>query len=155
MLITSQTYHSLTLGKLHPVPGAFLPGTPFADLVKQFSSSVFSASLQPRGLQHTRPTCSSPTPGGYPNSSPLSPWYHPLLYPSPPAFNLSQHQGLFQGVSSSHQVAKLLDFHLQDQPFQWIFRNDFLLDGLLGSPWSPRDNTTVQKHQFFGTHLSL
>ena len=71
MLITSQTYHSLTLGKLHPVPGAFLPGTPFADLVKQFSSSVFSASLQPRGLQHTRLPCPSPTPTAYSNSCPL------------------------------------------------------------------------------------
>ena len=37
---------------------------------------------------------------------------HPLLSPSPPAFNLSQHQGLFQGVSSSRQVAKVLEFQL-------------------------------------------
>ena len=43
---------------------------------------------------------------------------HPLLSPSPPAFNLSQHQGLFKGVSSSHQVAKVLAFQLQHQPFQ-------------------------------------
>ena len=41
---------------------------------------------------------------------------HPLLSPSPPAFNLSQHQGLFQGVSPSHQVAKILEF--QHQSFQ-------------------------------------
>ena len=45
---------------------------------------------------------------------------------SPPAFNLSQHQSLFQGVSSSHQVAKVLNFQLQHQSFQWIFRTDFL-----------------------------
>ena len=51
---------------------------------------------------------------------------HPLLSPSPPAFNLSQHQGLFQWVSSSHQVAKVLEFQLQHQSFQWIFRTDFL-----------------------------
>ena len=51
---------------------------------------------------------------------------HPLLPPSPPAFNLSQHQGLFQRVSSSHQVAKVLEFQLQQQFFQWIFRTDFL-----------------------------
>ena len=50
---------------------------------------------------------------------------HPLLSPSPPAFNLSQHQGLFQWVSSSHQVAKALEFQLQHQSFQWIFRTDF------------------------------
>ena len=51
---------------------------------------------------------------------------HPLLSPSPPAFNLSQHQGLFQWVSSSHQVAKVLEFQLQHQSFQWIFRTDLL-----------------------------
>ena len=49
---------------------------------------------------------------------------HPLLSPSPPALNLSQHQGLFKWVSSSHQVAKVLE--LQHQSFQWIFRTDFL-----------------------------
>ena len=49
---------------------------------------------------------------------------HPLSSPSPPAFNLSQHQGLFQWVSSSHQVAKVLEFQLQHQSFQWIFRAD-------------------------------
>ena len=51
---------------------------------------------------------------------------HPLLSPFPPTFNLSQHQGLFKWVSSSHQVAKVLGFQLQHQPFQWIFRTDFL-----------------------------
>jgi len=51
---------------------------------------------------------------------------HPLLSPSPPAFNLSQHQGLFQWVSYSHQVAKVLEFQLQHQSSQWIFRTDFL-----------------------------
>ena len=51
---------------------------------------------------------------------------HPLSSPSPPAFSLSQHQGLFQWVSSSHQVAKVVEFQLQPQSFQWIFRTDFL-----------------------------
>ena len=51
---------------------------------------------------------------------------HPLSSPSPPAFNLSQHQDLFQWVSSLHQVAKVLEFQLQSQSFQWIFRTDFL-----------------------------
>ena len=51
---------------------------------------------------------------------------HPLLSPSPPAFNYSEHQSLFQWVSSSHQVAKVLEFQLQHQSFQWIFRADFL-----------------------------
>ena len=52
--------------------------------------------------------------------------FHPLSSPSPPAFNLSQHQGLFKWVSSLHQVAKVLEFQLQHQSFQWIFRTDFL-----------------------------
>ena len=51
---------------------------------------------------------------------------HPLPSPSPPTFRLSQHQGLFKWVGSSHQVAKGLEFQLQLQSFQWIFRTDFL-----------------------------
>ena len=51
---------------------------------------------------------------------------HPLLSPSPPAFNLSQHQGLFKWVSSSHQVVKILEFKLQHQSFQWTPRTDLL-----------------------------
>ena len=51
---------------------------------------------------------------------------HPLSSPSPPAFILSQHQGLFQWVTSSHQVAKVFELQLQRQSFQWIFRTDFL-----------------------------
>ena len=63
---------------------------------------------------------------------------HPLSSPSLPAFNLSQHQGLSQWDSSSHQVAKVLE--LQHQSFQWIFRTDCLQDGLVWSPCSPRDS---------------
>ena len=51
---------------------------------------------------------------------------HPLSSPCLPAFNLFQHQSLFKWVSSSHQVAKVLEFQLQYQPFQWTFRTDFL-----------------------------
>ena len=51
---------------------------------------------------------------------------HPLSSPSPPALNLSQHQGLFLWVSSSYQVNKVLEFQFQHQSFQWIFRTDFL-----------------------------
>ena len=64
---------------------------------------------------------------------------HPLLSPSSPAFNSFPHQGLFQWVSSSHQVAKILELQLQHQSFQWIFRVDFLWDWLVWSPCSPRD----------------
>ena len=61
----------------------------------QFSRSVVSDSLRPHGLQHTRLPCLLPTPGTCSNSCPLSRWCHPLLSPSPPAFSLSPHQGLF------------------------------------------------------------
>ena len=82
---------------------------------------------------------------------------HPLSSPSPPVLNLSQHQRLFQWVSSSNQVAKVLEFQVQHQSFQWIFRTYFLYDWLVGSPYSPRAfyTTTVQKHQFFKAQLSL
>ena len=65
---------------------------------------------------------------------------HPLSSPSPPALNLSQHQGLFKWVSSSHQVAKVLEFKLQHQFFQWTPRTDLPYDGLVGSPCSPRNS---------------
>ena len=62
---------------------------------------------------------------------------HPLSSPALHAFNLSQHQCLFQWVSSYHQLAKLLRFKFFHQSFQWIFRNDFLQDWL---NWSPCDD---------------
>ena len=76
----------------------------------QFSRSVVSDSLRPHELQHARPPCPSPTPRAYPYSCPLvgdaiQP-SHPLSSPSPPALNLSQHQGLFKWVRSSHQVGQ-------------------------------------------------
>ena len=64
----------------------------------------------------------------------------PLSSPYPPAFNLSQHQGLYERVGSSHQVTSILELQLQLQSFQWIFRTDFLLDWLVWSPYSPRDS---------------
>ena len=85
---------------------------------------------------------------------------HPLSIPSPSAFNLFQHQGLFQWVSSSHQVAKVLEFQLHHQSFQWnsrliSFRIDwFDLPAIQGS-LKVFSNTTVQKHQFFSTQPSL
>ena len=75
---------------------------------------------------------------------------HPLLSPSPPAFNLSQHQGLFKWVHSAYQVAKILN--TQDwSPLGWTGWISLQSKGL------PRvfSNTTVQKHQFFGAQLSL
>ena len=65
---------------------------------------------------------------------------HPRSSPSPPTFNLSQHQGHFQWVSSSHQLAKAVEFQLQHQFFQWTPRTDLLQAGLVGSPCSSRDS---------------
>ena len=88
-----------------------------------FSCSVRSDSLQPHWLQHARLPCPSPTPGACSNSCPSSQWCHPTISssvdPSSPAFTLSQHQSLFRKVSSSHQVAKVLEFQLHHQSFQW------------------------------------
>ena len=97
----------------------------------QFSCSVMSDSLLPHGLQHARPPCPSPTPRVYSNSCLLSLWCHPSISSSVVPFSsclsLSQHQGLFKWwVSSLHQMAKILEFQLQHQSFQWIFRTDFL-----------------------------
>ena len=110
----------------------------------QFSHSALSNSLQPHGLyvahQASPPITSSRTQthvhwvGDAIQSS------HPLLSPSPPTFNLSQHQDLFHWVSYLHQVAKGLEFQLQYQTFQWTPRTDLLQDGLVGSPCSPRDS---------------
>ena len=85
---------------------------------------------------------------------------HPLSSPSLPAFNLSQHQGLFQGVSSLHQVAKVLEFQLHHQSLSEYsglisFRADwlelFVVQGNLKSLLQHHS----QKHQLFGTQLSL
>ena len=109
----------------------------------QFSLSVVSNSLWPHESQHARPPCPSQTPRVYSNPCPLSWWCHlaisslaiPFSCPNP-----SRHQGLFQWVNSSHEVAKVLEFQLQNQSFQWTPRTDLLQDGLVGSPCSPRDS---------------
>ena len=65
---------------------------------------------------------------------------HPLSSPSAPAPNSSQHQSLFQWVSSSHEVAKVLKFQLQHHSLQRNPRTDLLQNDLVGSPCSPRDS---------------
>ena len=110
------------------------------------TTSVF-LPWQPHEPQHTRPPYPSPTPRAYPNScdwvsDAIQP-SHPLLSPSPPALNLSQHQCLFKWVSSSHQVAKVLEIQLQHKSFQWTPWTDLPQDGLVGSPCSPLDWTEL------------
>ena len=87
----------------------------------QFSRSVVSDSLWHHESQHTRPLCPSPTPGVHSNSCPSSQCCHPAISSSVVPFssfpNPSQHQGLFQWLNSSHEVAKGLEFQLQHQSF--------------------------------------
>ena len=125
--------------------------------------------LLPHELQHTRPPYPLPTAGVYPKPHPLSRWHHPtissLSSPSPPALNLSQHQGLFKWVSSSHQVAKVLEFQLQCQSFQLTPRTDLLwmdwldLFAVQGTPKSLLQHhsskaSILQCSAFFAVQLS-
>ena len=107
----------------------------------QFSCSVMSDSLQPHGLQHARPSCPSPTPGVYSNSCRLSQWCHPTISSSViPFFSCLQSfpaSGSFQMSQVFASGSQILEFQLQHQSFQWIFRTDFLWDGLVGCPCSP------------------
>ena len=116
----------------------------------QFSPSVVSDSLQPHRLYHARLPCPSPTPRADSNSCPPSQWSHPTIsssvlpfssclqpFPASESFPMSNF-GI--GVSSLHQVAKVLEFQLQHQSFQWIFKTDFLEDLVVGFSCSPRDS---------------
>ena len=102
----------------------------FSLLLLLFCHSVMFVSLQHHGLQHARLPCLSPSPEFAQThvhwiGDAIQPSC-PLLSHSLPAFSLSQHQGLSQWVSSSHQVPNLLELQLQHQFFQWIFRTGFL-----------------------------
>ena len=123
---------------------------------------MVSTSLRPHRLQHARLTCPSPTPGACSKSCPSRQWCHPPshLLLSPSAFSLSQHQHLFQWVSSSHQVAKVLDFYLasvlpmnsQDWlPLGWTGWISLQSKGLS----RVFSSTTTQRHQFSSPQPSL
>ena len=104
------------------------------------SRFVVSDSLQSHGLQHTRLPCPSPSPRVAQThvhwvSETIKP-SHPLSPPSLPGLNPSQHQGIFQWVGSSHQVAKVFEFQLQS--LKCIFRIHFLEDWLVWSLCCPR-----------------
>ena len=117
--------------------------TPFFIHSVQFSCSVMSDSLRPPGLQHARPPCPSPTPWIYPNSCPLSRWCHPTISSPAVPFSCLQsfpESGSFPMSQLFTQVARVLEFQLPHQSFQWTPRTDLLWDGLVGSPCSPRDS---------------
>ena len=130
-----------------------------------FSCSVLSDSLRPHGLQHTRPPCPSPTPRAYSNSCSLSQWCHPTIsssvipfssclqsFPASGSFQISRlftSGGPSIGVSAS---ASVLPMDIQDWfPSEWTGWISLQSKGLS----RVFSNTTVQKHQFFGTQLSL
>ena len=96
----------------------------------QFRQSVMAYSLWPHELQHARPPCPSPKleftqTHAHRVGDAIQPSY-PLSPPCPPAPSPSQHHGLFQWVNSSYEVAKVLEFQLQRQSFQWTPRTDLL-----------------------------
>ena len=130
----------------------------------QFSRSVVSNSLRPHGLQHIRLPYPSPTPGAYSNSCPLSRWCHPTIsssvvpfsshlesFPASGSFQMSHlfasgGQGI--GVLAS---ASVLPMNIEDWfPVGWTDWISLQFKGLS----RVFSNTTVQKHQFFGTQLS-
>ena len=123
----------------------------------QFSRLVMSDSLRPHGLQHARPPCPSPTPGVFPNSCPLSWWYHPTIsssvipfssclqsFPASGSFQISQYSasdGQSIGVSASTSV---LPMNIQDWfPLVWTGWISLQSKGLS----RVFSNTTVQKPQ--------
>ena len=131
----------------------------------QFSHLVVSNSLQPHELQHARPPCPSPTPRVYPNPCPSSQWCHPTIsssivpfsscpqsFPASGSFPMSQlfaSGGQSIGVSASTSV---LPMNTQDwSPSEWTGWISLQFKRLS----RVFSNTTVQKHQFFSTQLSL
>ena len=117
-----------------------------------------SDSLQPHALKHARLPCPSPSLRVCSDSCPLSQWCHPTMLSSVIFFSCLQNfpeSGSFLRVSSSHQVAKVLELQLQHQSFQKIFRIDFLLDWLVGSPCCPRDSQESSLAPQFKSIISL
>ena len=136
-------------------------------LLFRVSCSVVSNSLWPHGLQHARPSCASLTPGVYSKSCPLSQWCHPPIscsiipfssllqsFPASGSFPMSQlftSGGQSIGVSAS-KSASVLPMNTQDwSPLAWTDWISLQSKGLARVFY----NTTVQKHQFFSTQLSL
>ena len=110
----------------------------------QFSRSVVSVSLQPHGLQHARLPCPSPTPGACSHSCLSSQWCHPTVsfsvVPFSSCLQSCPASGYFPVSQFFASGGQVLELQLQHQSFQWIFRTDFLLDWLVGSPCSPRNS---------------
>ena len=132
----------------------------------QFSSvAQLCPTLQPHGLQHARPLCPSPTPRVYSNSCPLSWWCHPTIscsvvpfsycpqsFPASGAFQMSQFFTSGGQSIGASALTSVFPMNIQDWfPLGWTGWISLLSKGLS----RVISNTTVQKHQFFGTQLSL
>ena len=133
-------------------------------ILVQFSWSVMSDSLWPHGLQHARPPCPSPTPRAYSNSCPSSQWCHPTIsssvipffsclqsFPASESFQMSH---FFASGSQSIRVsasASVLPMNIQD----WFPLGRTGWISLQSKGLRVFSNTTVQKHPFFSTQLSL
>ena len=131
----------------------------------RFSHSVMSSSLQPCGLQHSRPPCPSPTPRAYSNSCPLNQWCHPIIstfvvpfssllqsFPASGSFQMSQFFAKGGQSIGASVLASVLPMNTQDwSPLGWTGWISLQSKGLS----RVFSNTTVQKHQFFGAHFSL
>ena len=131
----------------------------------QFSCSVVSNSLWPHGLQHARLPCPSPTPRACSNSCPLSQWYHLTIsssvvpfssclqsFPASGSFPMSQFFTLGGQSIGASATASVLPINIQDWcPLGWTGLISLQSKGLSRG----FSNTTVQKHQFFSTQLSL
>ena len=148
----------MILSKLHKIFDLQCP-----QLSVQFNHSVVSTSLQPHGLQHARLPCPPPTPGVYSNSCPSSWWCHPTIsssvipfssclqsFPAKESFPMSQF--FTSGGQSVGASASVLPINIQDRfPLGWTGWIALQSKGLS----RVFSNTTVQKHQFFSTQLSL
>jgi len=130
----------------------------------QFSCSVVSNSLRPHEPQHARPPCPSPTPAVHPNSCPLSWWCHPTIsssvvpfYSCPQSFPASGSFQMSQFSTSGQSIVvwastSVLPMNTQDwSPLGWTGWISLQSKGLS----RVFSNTTVKKHQFFCTQLSL
>ena len=131
----------------------------------QFNRSVMSDCLQPHGLQHSRPPCPSPTPRVYSNSCPLSQWCHPVISssvipfsshlqscPASGSFQMSQFFSLGGQSIGVSALTSVLPMNIQNWfPLGWTGWVSLQSRGLS----RVFSSTTVQKHQFFGTQLSL
>ena len=109
----------------------FIQIKPLEGSVQVSSVAQSCPTLRPHESQHTRPPCPSPTPGVHTNSRPSSRWCHPAISSSVIPFSSCPQSLPASGsfpiwVNSSHEVAKVLEFQLQHQSFQWTPRTGLL-----------------------------